>query len=195
MAVGRPTFLSRLFEFPIRAACTEVAPLKWISIREQWLVHRSRFPKDDWHFSWCWPWVPLSIFVPPAAVLVRLRSRTGHERWYLERNISRVPTTFSKNKIAGIEERPRDKKPACRCKFHANLGFPWIPQLSPPWDPKNRAQTAGHNSGIHAAHPSFMKSDIHLLSVIYSARSEAYSYAINKWIMRDCDRLFFTLYG
>lgn len=132
MAVGRPTFLSRLFEFPIRAACTEVAPLKWISIREQWLVHRSRFPKDDWHFSWCWPWVPLSIFVPPAAVLVRLRSRTGHERWYLERNISRVPTTFSKNKIAGIEERPRDKKPACRCKFHANLGFPWIPQLSPP---------------------------------------------------------------
>lgn len=35
----------------------------------------------------------------------------------------KVPTTFSTNKIADIEERPRDKK-ACRCKFHANPGFP-----------------------------------------------------------------------
>lgn len=186
MAVGRPTFLSRLFEFPIRAACTEVAPLKWISIREQWLVHRSRFPKDDWHFSWCWPWVPLSIFVPPAAVLVRLRSRTGHERWYLERNISRVPTTFSKNKIAGIEERPRDKKPACRCKFHANLGFPWIPSFHHRGSVRSQESrtNSGPQFGDTRSSPFFYEilyiPDIHLLSVIYSARSEAYSYAINK---------------
>lgn len=46
----------------------------------------------------------------------------------------KVPTTFSTNKIADIEEMPRDKK-ACRCKFHANPGFPWIRQLSPSWDP------------------------------------------------------------
>lgn len=48
-----------------------------------------------------------------------LRSRTGHERWYLGRNISRVPTTFSRNKIADIERET--KRPARRCKFHANL--------------------------------------------------------------------------
>lgn len=105
---------SRLFEFEPQ---NRSGPLARMDIDSRTMARSLRFPKDDWHFSWCWPWVPLSIFMPAAACFVH--GRVTRDDISHGRNISRVPTTFSRNKIADIERET--KRPARRCKFHANL--------------------------------------------------------------------------
>lgn len=179
MAADR--FLSRFFEFLIRAARAQVAQMD-IDSRT---MARSPFPVSQ---RWLALLMVLAMRFLSIFVLVRLRSRTGHDRWYLGRNVSRVPTTFSKNKIADIEERRQ--KNSCRCKFHANLGFPWIRQLSPPrWDPRNRAQ-----SGDTRSSPSgLLWNPIHPTSIFcYLFTKRNASYVINSSSNRD--RLFFLRY-
>lgn len=105
---------SRLFEFEPQ---NRSGPLARMDIDSRTMARSHRFLKDDWHFSWCWPWVPLSIFMPAAACFVH--GRVTRDDISHGRNISRVPTTFSRNKIADIERET--KRPARRCKFHANL--------------------------------------------------------------------------
>lgn len=109
-----PTDLLRDFSNSNRR--TEMDPTR-MDIDSRTMARSHRFLKDDWHFSWCWPWVPLSIFMPAAACFVH--GRVTRDDISHGRNISRVPTTFSRNKIADIERET--KRPARRCKFHANL--------------------------------------------------------------------------
>lgn len=91
------------------------------------------FPKDDWHFSWCWPWVPLSIFVPAAACFVHgrvTRDDISGETYH------GYPRPFRGIKSRISKERQKDLPVVVN--FMQISGFPWIRQLSPPhrWDPK-----------------------------------------------------------
>lgn len=163
-----PTDLLRDFSNSNRR--TEMDPTR-MDIDSRTMARSHRFLKDDWHFSWCWPWVPLSIFMPAAACFVHgrvTRDDISGETYH------GYPRPFRGIKSRISKERQKDLPVVVN--FMQISGFPWIRQLSPPhrWDPKES----------RIVYP-FVKSCVHhLLYVIYS-------YAINN----SSNRLFLFLYG